>query len=638
MLGSLITFGSWLSNPIYHFLLFIDGIIYSLVAYSYKLFIIMTQLNYNVLYNMMEPLIDRIKALIIVFIMFKIGCALMSYLVNPEKINDGKVGGKALVINLLVAAGILGIYGFVFSLANDISMLMLGSISEGDFRVLDSPSDKSGLIARFVFGSNSSIGKADNFGKYLAITTLNMFLHSDPNSNSKEAEKIYDEILTASDTSNGVEKDDDFDLMKITELADDIGRTVQYRYPVLSGIMGFYLIYSIVKIALEVGVRMFKLTVLQIIAPIPIISIVSDGVSGGMFKKYCDLLIATIIEVFIRTASLYIVVGFIASFYQQIMGTGTNTSLFGEGYTNISFFTKTLVIIIVIVAGFRFVNTLPDFLKKIFGDIIPDTGKGSFGKFFGGMVGGAIAGGVSGGFGGALAGAANGAYNGEKGKKISESVKSASDTGKEVGKSKGGLLGYGLNKGMQGLGLNEVRNAGLDRDISKHKKVVEGEDDKIQKLQEQNASIRARHADAADKIKRGSTLHAASGRSYQGVTSSSDLAQRMKAEDTTLSQAKFKMAQAEKSGDDVAYASAFEAYNNRNRDIETEADSIYTTEMDRTLTKKSDGTFVAGTYRDEQTKTLDNDKSIAESSARKNEESKVITKREKAKEKGILHK
>ena len=51
-------------------LLFFDGIIYDLVAKIYELFTLVSQLNFNYLGAIISPLIDRIEAVIMVFIMF----------------------------------------------------------------------------------------------------------------------------------------------------------------------------------------------------------------------------------------------------------------------------------------------------------------------------------------------------------------------------------------------------------------------------------------------------------------------------------------------------------------------------------------------------------------------------------------
>ena len=489
MLSHFITIAdaSWLLQPIYSLLLTIDGIIYSLVSYAYKIFMLMTQLNYNVLYTILAPLIDRVKAVIMVFILFKVGVAFLQYLVEPDKFDEKTKGGPALLINILVVAGLLGISNFVFSLFNDLSMLVLGNFDgNASFQVINVVSgDKTvevGLLSRFIYGNNSQINSADNFGKYLATSTMNIFLHDKKESIVKEATSIYNSIIENKDNS----KNDDFDMMKIVDLNDDIGRTVQYRYPLLSTVMGLYLIYSIVKIAIEVGVRMFKLIVLQIVAPIAIISIVSDGVNGDTFKKFIKTYTGTFTSVFIRVASMFLITGFIGEFFQRLTGTSVNENLFGSNanLAALSDLTKGILLVVLVVAGYTFVNMLPKFLSEIFGIDFGDSDKGGFGKFMkglgktastaiGGAVGlasGAISGGASGaGFLGtaynALSGAAHGAYGGYKGNKIADTLKGNRDRAERIDKA-GGLMAYGqenIERGLGIQGIQEQRVGGHDR-------------------------------------------------------------------------------------------------------------------------------------------------------------------------------
>ena len=477
---SIMSLASWVQAPLWSLMLTLDGIVYSLVSYSYKLFMLMSQINYNVLYSILSPLIDRVKALIMVLILFKVVVAFLQFLVEPEKFDDKTKGGKQLVVNVLIVAGVLGISGFVFGLFNDLSMLVLGTFGGPEaFQVIKVDSGdttiNNGLLSRLIFGKNKQMDTADSFGKYLAASTLNIFLYDTKESKTKEAASIYNKIInskentTGSTTATTGASSDDFDMMQITELADDIGRTVKYRYPLLSTIMGLYLIYSIVKIAVEVGVRMFKLIVLQIIAPIPIISIVSDGVNGQTFKKFTNLFMGTFTSIFIRVGSLYLVTGFISEFYQQLSGQSNNGSLFGNSaaMASISDFTKGMLLMILTVAAFTFVNALPKFLSEIFGTNFGEADKG-FGKFLG-AVGGGIIGGASGaisgiasgaGFPGTLvnmaAGTGRGVYGGFKGTKISDTISKNRNMAQGIANA-GGVTGYGLENLNRATGIQSIQ-------------------------------------------------------------------------------------------------------------------------------------------------------------------------------------
>ena len=64
---------SWITRPFTTLSLLLDGIVYTVVAYVYKIFILMAQIKFSEIYKILEPLIDRVKALIMVLVMFKLG-------------------------------------------------------------------------------------------------------------------------------------------------------------------------------------------------------------------------------------------------------------------------------------------------------------------------------------------------------------------------------------------------------------------------------------------------------------------------------------------------------------------------------------------------------------------------------------
>ena len=64
--------------------LFFDAAVYSLVAYAYDLFILIAQLNFNVISVWFEPIVDRLETLILVLILFKLGISFITYMFKPE--------------------------------------------------------------------------------------------------------------------------------------------------------------------------------------------------------------------------------------------------------------------------------------------------------------------------------------------------------------------------------------------------------------------------------------------------------------------------------------------------------------------------------------------------------------------------
>ncbi len=475
---SVSSIATWMLAPFNFIFLALDGIVYSLVAYSYTLFMLMAQLNFDVIYSWVAPLVDRVKAIILVVIMFKLGISFIQYMVNPEKLEDKSVGGPKLVTNLFIVAALLVSYTLIFSILNEISLLIIGVPENYEFTTLkdlagveSTGETDAGLLSRFIFGAESNM-EVKNFGKFLSISTLSIFVHG-KNGISGDAEDLYSEIMAADES--------DFDMMKIVGLTLNVDKTVEYKWPLLSTAMGLYLVYSIVKIAIEVGVRMFKLIILQILAPIAIISIIDGGMKSKVWGKYIDTLWKTFLDVFIRVGSMFLVTAFISKFY------ASRSELF-----DVDGFTGFLVLILVIVAGYRLAQLLPAWLDSIFGSKLSENNKKGFGGFLGavggGMIGagsGLMAGlssksGFTGTLGNTFAGAFGGAASGSKGKNVSDFFKNVNATGKAnreraLNMSRiggGGALGgltYGLSKaeGAMGFPARQGARASVYEDSNK---------------------------------------------------------------------------------------------------------------------------------------------------------------------------
>ena len=468
---SLISFGVyWIFKPLFSLLLYIDGVVYSLVAYSYKVFMLMAQLNFNVVYAWVSPLIDRIKAIIMVLIMFKLGYSLIQYMINPDKLTNERVGGAALIKNIAWCSALLISYTFIFSVMNELSLLIIGVPKGYEFTTLkeiadvttDGQENDSGLIARFIFGTQAD--DMGDFGKYLATTTLQVFLHGKDNQASI-VESIYSD-QAAKDINS-------FDLTKITDVVSARDKTVEYKYPIISTAMAVYLIWSIVKLSIEIGVRMFKLIVLQIMAPVAIVSIIDKGFEAKPWKAFIDTYWKTWIDAFIRVASLFLVTAFISKFWTD------RSALFPE----VDGFTRYIVLLIVIFAAYRFAQLLPKFIDGIFGHSLSENNSKGFGKVLGGIAGfglgsigglitGAVGGaGVAGTLGNMISGGIGGANAGRRGDNISSFFKNQVANTQSNRERAGRIAAQG--GGLRYAGSRLEHMVGLDRNADAREQLYE---------------------------------------------------------------------------------------------------------------------------------------------------------------------
>lgn len=504
--------------------LFLDAIVYSLVAYSYKLFLIMSQLNLNIIYQMAAPIVDRVKALIMVFVLFKLAITLIGSLLEPEKLEQ--TGGKILK-NIVVAVILLVSYDFIFELGNDLSMIALGTTDTSAFQILDPPEDTNGLVSKLIFGSASGVDKTKDFGVYLAASTLNIFLHDVEG--GSVASNVYTQIINNSGTS--------YNFNPIKDTKGEIGRTVEYTYPIISSIMGIYLIYSIVQIAIQVGIRMFKMMILQIVAPIPICSIISDGVKGKSFSAFMKLYFTTLIQVAVRVATMFLATAFVGTFYNLIMSGSLTTGETGM--------TRFLVVIIIIVAVYRFVRELPKFLQSLFPAMNFEANMGGFGNTLrtignvgagvGGFALGGAAGLATGGgfFQGALGGATS-AYRGEgiRGQlQNAQNAQARGETYKDIGFGNAMLNSLGAP-----LGITAARQSHEKDAINQEQQKIAAAEKEKERLNQDKDRLNKLAENARRDVQNNNTSFGARFGSYKNISSSEDLFNRVVSNDSVIAQ------------------------------------------------------------------------------------------------------
>jgi len=366
-----------ITAPFVFIFLVLDGIVYSLVGYAYKLVELMAQMNFSLLSQWFEPITNRVESLIIVAVMFTIGLAIIQYLIDPDKLMDKKSGSSSLIKNIAIAAVLLIIHRTAFDLVNETTFLMIGAPEGYNYDVLNEwfgvENDGSpGLINNLIFGGTSSSEESTDFGRLLAVNTLSTFLHGRSSYSSTVLDDVYDKAISGSD----------WNLLPITSaifqiniLPSSNNGNVEYKYPLLSTFIGLYLVYTLVSIAIAIGMRAFKLIILQILAPIAIITIIKDGWDSKIWKNWLSVYGKTFADVFIRVASLYFITAFISTAWGRI------GELFGYVTDASTGFTSFLLLILVVVAGFKLAKDLPGFIDSVLGTKLAENNSKGFKNF-----------------------------------------------------------------------------------------------------------------------------------------------------------------------------------------------------------------------------------------------------------------
>lgn len=458
-----INFLGFAGNILYELFILIDSIVYSIAAYAIQAFFAIAELDFVTNgFEQISYIIGRIMILCGVFALFKLSFTLINYIIDPGKTNKSAETGTKLVKNILIAIVLLVSLNLIFT-----------SLYKFQNSII-----KNNVIPKIIYGADNydSNGQEmdikENAKKFANTIFVSLMLGGNSNENlSTSAKNAVDRVL------------DGASINLLSPYATDSG----FNYlPFISFIVGVLVCYYFLVFAIELGIRMVKLLVLQILAPIPIIMSI-DPTQNDKLKKFGKLYSGIYLSVFIRIFTVYLAFAAI-SLIGNILGNISETS---SG-------TSWLVHILLIIAIFKATKELPKLIEDALGMKL---GLGDAGKGFGavlkgtvagtaGLVGGAIAGGITGGAGGALGGAFTGLTTGvTKGAAAKNAV---GVIGASTGAIKGGF-GMGARvAGAGGLGafmVGGVENffGGQGRDkttLGDFDKQIKNKDKDIEKIRE----------------------------------------------------------------------------------------------------------------------------------------------------------
>lgn len=458
-----INFLGFAGNILYELFILIDSIVYSIAAYAIQAFFAIAELDFVANgFEQISYILGRIMILCGVFALFKLSFTLINYIIDPGKANKSAETGTKLVKNILIAIVLLVSLNLIFT-----------SLYKFQNSII-----KNNVIPKIIYGTDNydSNGQEmdikENAKKFANTIFVSLMLGGNSNENlSIPAKNAVDRVL------------DGASINLLSPYATDSG----FNYlPFISFIVGVLVCYYFLTFAIELGIRMVKLLVLQILAPIPIIMSI-DPTQKDKLKKFGKLYSGIYLSVFIRIFTVYLAFAAI-SLIGNVLGNISETS---SG-------TSWLVHILLIIAIFKATKELPKLIEDALGMKL---GLGDAGKGFGavlkgtiagtaGLVGGAIAGGITGGAGGALGGAFTGLTTGvTKGAAAKNAV---GVIGASTGAIKGGF-GMGARvAGAGGLGafmVGGVENffGGQGRDkttLGDFDKQIKNKDKDIEKIRE----------------------------------------------------------------------------------------------------------------------------------------------------------
>ena len=429
----------------------IDGILGWAASTLYTLIVQIA--NVDIFGNYIYTMMGRIYTFLAIFMLFKLSISVVNYVLNPDQLTDKSKGFGKLIQNVIIVMALIIMTPQIFNWAyklqaailntNVLYTIVTGHPNDSSY----DPSDLQGLTSKEIVAILTK--NAEDSGDMIKYELLSTFIYNEHSEDEHTAVKS-DGTLCNKETTGSYSAAYDC-LMDGDTINNTSGSSSDKHYGAKEGFRNEYKIlvstlcigfaaYVFLITAFDVALRCVKLGALQLMAPVPIISML-DPNSGksGMFSKWLKECKNTYLSLFTRLISVYFAVEVIRGLTEpgRFVWYGTDVAV-GFGFVKV----------FVILGLLMFAKQLPKFIEDATG-IKMDTGGLNLKKKLDSVPGlnktigatkGLATGAVLGGIGAAtgagalrgLSGAWQGMRAGMQGKKFGEIRKGQVDANKKM--------------------------------------------------------------------------------------------------------------------------------------------------------------------------------------------------------------
>ena len=487
------------------FLASIDVVVFSLLSWMIEGVFNLSSLMLNA--DFAKQIYTRIYIILGIFMTFKLTFSFLKYLVSPDAMTDKEQGVGKLVGRVVAMIIMLIIFPIVFFNpvpGDSQNRTLLVMLQDGVVKTLPRI-----ILGQAIDDTNASGGvNAKDNGKELALSMLKSFYYpSVCNEDSKNYDKNQStecQKYFAGEQASISSKDDldpsginSFKAFNNSIINEGSGGEYAYQYMwPLTTVTGILLIVIMAGICIDIAIRCFKLLILEVMAPVPIMTYIDPKASkDGSFAAWSKTLISTYIDLFVKLGTVYLVLLLASALFSQ--------KLFDQAaYNNFSGLSYLYVQVFLVLGLFQFAKQAPKFIKDALGIKDNGGGGGFMGKALAGMAGAAagFAGGVAGGGGimGGLSAAAGGfsagAANAGSGKPLGMYSKSRDEMAKSTGNLPGGIVGRirqnGFNRQANKAGYQDILadEKKLKEDIATQSDAKNNSDRRLASLRSQQAN------------------------------------------------------------------------------------------------------------------------------------------------------
>ncbi len=374
---------SWIQTALRGLFASINYCIYSLIEFVMQG--IFDIANLRLSSGLIGDIYNRIYAFLAIFMLFKLTISLLKYLVNPDSMTDKEKGAGKLIARTVSMLGLVIVLPLLFPLLNKAQEVFIPMIPK--------------VVLGTQFDNSDSV---DDNANLLATTALKAFYS--PCTDCDDADKP-DEITSIDDMMD-----------TYSDKAD--GYYVYNFNYIFAMVVGAVIVIILVSMTIKIGIRLFKMFILEMIAPIPVMSYMDPkSAKDGAFASWTKQLTTTFLDLFFRLGIIYVVL--------LLLSALANDQLLDPSTIPDNVVRKSYLMVFLIIALLMFAKDAPNFVKDAFGIKHDKDTSGVLAGITGaalgagtGLVSGAISGrGLRGAVTGAAAGLGGGFQGGMTGKK-----------------------------------------------------------------------------------------------------------------------------------------------------------------------------------------------------------------------------
>lgn len=300
----------WYMDIIRYIFGLLDSLVYGLIKWiMYGIFDLSSLSTNSEVFN---GIYSRIYVILGIFMAFKLSFSFFQYIIEPDSMGPKSEKGVSKLF--------IRVFTMLFALIA-LPAILFGQ--NGQKGLLQRSQDAFlPMLPRLIFGSNdfgntSTAGgvtaTVEQSSEEIAVETLKGFFHPPEDldtvckagtlANTPELEHLDDFLsnINITCTSNGTGL-----------LGTNIAATKYYKYTYLlfiSTVVGVLEAVLLLAITLDIAKRIFKMIILEVIAPVPIMSLIDPkGAKDGAFSKWLHSLTSTFLDIFIKLGLVYLII------------------------------------------------------------------------------------------------------------------------------------------------------------------------------------------------------------------------------------------------------------------------------------------------------------------------------------------